>query len=228
MKAPQIKPPLDPSKTHFGFFPARKQAFVRPGWRIIAKNIETGEFLDLGFIDGESENRSLEGIFLPDGDYEVSVLTSSLFWKDASDFDVRLLSIRPGEEVSSLPTIYNLRSSISQGETTIYWSASPSEVEDCVFGVWYSANSPVPTDGPPTETVWYFSEMSEYQMSFRQSAPCYVAVAAMRPGDNPEIGKVHELYLDWKSTPPRPPDDVVVIDTKPQMNGDGGGEASGF
>ena len=197
--------------------PARKQAFVRPGWRIIAKNISTEEVHDLGFIDTESQNPALEGIFLPDGDYEVSVLTSSLFWKDASDFDVRLLSIRPGEEVSSLPTIYNLRSSISQGETTIYWSASPSDVEDCVFGVWYSAHSPVPTDDPPTETVWYFSEMSEYQASFRQNSPCYVAVAAMRPGDEPEIGKVHELFLDWKSTPPRAPDDVVLFDKLPPV-----------
>jgi len=136
-----------------GFYthPARKQAFVRPGWRIIAKNILTDEVLDLGFIDTESDNLALEGIFLPDGDYEISVLTSSLFWKDASDFDVRLLSIRPGEEVSSLPTIYNLRSSISQGETPIYWSASPSDTTDCVFGVWYDSNSPVSTEKHPAE-----------------------------------------------------------------------------
>ena len=193
--------------------PARKQAFVRPGWRIVAKNISTGEFLDLGFIDAESENRALEGIFLPDGDYEVSVLTSSLFWKDASDFETRLLSIRPGEEVTPLPTIYNLRSSVSQGETTIYWSAGYSDLEDCVFGVWYSPTSPVPTDGPPSATVWYFSEMTEYQTSFKQSAPSYAAIAAMKPGNDPEVGKIHELFLDWKSTLPRPPDDVIVIDT---------------
>jgi len=55
--------------------------------------------------------------------------------------------------------------------------------------------------------------MTEYQTSLRQSAPCYAAVAAMKPGNNPEIGKIHELFLDWKSTPSRPPDDVIVIDT---------------
>ncbi|MCL2306134.1 MAG: tyrosine-type recombinase/integrase [Planctomycetaceae bacterium] len=129
---------------------------------------------------------SPEGIFLPDGEYEVSVLTSSLFWKDASDFNVRLLTIKPGEEVSSLPTIYNLRSSISQGETTIHWSAGKSDIDDCVFGVWYFSTSPVPTDGPPSETVWYFSELTEYQTSFKQFSPCYVAIAAMRPGNEPE------------------------------------------
>jgi hypothetical protein len=123
-----------------------------------------------------------------------------------------LLTIRPGEEVSSLPTIYNLRSSISQGETTIHWSAGKSDIGDCIFGVWYFSTSPVPTDGPPSETVWYSPELTEYQTSFKQFDPCYVAVAAMRPGNEPEIGKVHELYLDWKSTPPRAPDDVIVID----------------
>jgi hypothetical protein len=202
--------------------PARKQAFVRPGWRIIAKNILTSETRDLGFIDQASDADTsppsavccLPSVSLPDGDYEISVLTSSLFWKDASDFEVRLLSIRSGEEVSSLPLIYNLRASVSQGETTIHWSASGSDVEDCVFGVWYSSQSPVPTDGPPSETVWHFSELTEYQTSFRQSAPCYAAVAAMKPGDEPEIGKVHELFLDWKSTPPRPPDDVIVTNEK--------------
>jgi hypothetical protein len=81
-----------------------------------------------------------------------------------------------------------------------------------VFGVWYSSTSPVPTDGPPSETVWYFSELTEYQTSLQQLAPCYVAVAALRPGDTPERGKVHELFLDWKSTPLRAPDDVMVLD----------------
>jgi hypothetical protein len=208
--------------------PARKQAFVRPGWRIVVKNILTNEILDLGFIDQRADAGprlpsacepstpvgSLTDINLPDGEYEVSVLTSSLFWKDASDFDIRLLTIKSGEEVSSLPAIYNLRSSISQGETTIRWSAGKSDSDDCVFGIWYASTSPVPADGPPTETVWYFSELTEYQTSFQQVAPCYVAIAAMKPGNEPEFGKIHELWLDWKSTPPRAPDDVIIGDSE--------------
>jgi len=49
------------------------QAFVRPGWRIHASNIVTGESIDLGFIDADSENPALENVSLPDGDYEIAV-----------------------------------------------------------------------------------------------------------------------------------------------------------
>ncbi len=191
--------------------PLHRQALIPPGWRILAKNIGSGEKYDLGFLT--SDQNALENVFLPDGDYEISVLTSSLFWRDATDFDVKLISIRPGEEISPLPLIYNLRSSISQGETTIYWSANRSEVPDCVFGVWYSSHSPVPIAGQPVETVRYSSEMTEYQTSLRQNAPCYVAVAAMRTGDTAELGPVKELFLDWKSAPPRCPDDIMVLDS---------------
>ncbi len=194
-------------------FPARKQAFVKPGWRILAKDLLTNEVHDLGFINAESENHAIENVSLPDGDYEISVLTSSLFWKDTLDTTIRTISIRHGEEISPLPTVYNLRSSISQGETTIYWSANRSDVSDCVFGVWYSQASPVSTDGPPNSVVWYSPDLTEYQTSFSQKAPCYVAVAAMRTGDSTEIGPVKELFLDWKSTPPRCPDDIVVLDS---------------
>ena len=31
----------------------------------------------------------------------------------------------------------------------------------------------------------------------------------MRNGD--ELGKVHELYLDWSNVPPHRPDDVLVL-----------------
>ena len=198
--------------TGYFLLPARKQSFVKPGWSILAKNIVSGEIQNLGFINAESENHTLENIFLPDGDYEISVLTSSLFWKDTFDRTIRQLAVRPDAEVSPLPTIFNLRSSISQGETTIHWSAGPSDVPDCVFGVWYSSTTPVSIDRPSDTTVWYSPEMTEYQTSFKQTAPCYAAVAVIRTGDEPESGPVKELFLDWKSIPPRAPDDVVVFD----------------
>ena len=197
-------------KTIFGTaFRYRHWSVVKPGWRIIAKNIVTGESLELGFID--TENPSLEDVFLPDGDYEISVLTSSLFWKDCLDRTVRTIAIRPGEEVTPLPTIYNLRSAVLNGVTTIRWSANMSELSDCVFGIWYDSQSPVDTNKPPDATIGYYPSQTEYATIFYQNAPAWVAVAAIRTGDNSELGKVHELYLDWSDVPPRRPDDVVVM-----------------
>ena len=187
------------------------QSFVRPGWRILARNIETDVSHDLGFIDADNTERSLKNILLPDGEYEISVLTSALFWKDCIDRTVRTISVRPGVAVSPLPLVYNLRSSVGEGMTTIRWSASPSEVSDCVFGVWYAPDSPVDITRPPDNTVWYSNTMTEYQTSFQQNAPAYVAVAPIRTGDQYEIGVVKELYLDWNNIPPRAPDDVIIL-----------------
>jgi hypothetical protein len=207
-----------------------RQAFVRPGWRVLAKNIDTDEMLDLGFIDADADNPALEDVFLPDGDYEISVLTSSLFWQDCLEREIRMISVRAGEEVTPLPVIYNLRSSVSEGVTTIRWSANRSELEDCVFGIWYSpvpfteeatnGSDDTPTSGSsirppgrgPDATVWYFSSQTEYATTFSQNAPAWVTVAALRTGDEYEMGKVYELYLDWSNVPPRRPDDVMVLD----------------
>jgi hypothetical protein len=184
-----------------------RQSFVRPGWRILATNITTGESFDLGFVD--TETPTLKDVSLPDGDYEIFVLSSSLFWKDCLDRTVRTISVRPGEEVTPLPTIYNLRSAVLDGVTTIRWSANRSD--DCVFGVWYDSQSPVNVARPPDTTVWYYASQTEYVTTFYQNAPAYVAVTAIRTGNEPETGKVHELYLDWSSVPPRRPDDVMVL-----------------
>jgi ABC-type arginine transport system ATPase subunit len=54
--------------------------------------------------------------------------------------------------------------------------------------------------------------MTEYQTSFQQNAPAYVAVVPIRTGNQSEIGIVRELYLDWNNTPPRAPDDVMLFD----------------
>jgi hypothetical protein len=114
--------------------------------------------------------------------------------------------------ISPLPTIYNFRSAILNGVTTIHWSANQSELDDCVFGVWYSSDSPVDTNRPPDTTVWYFSSQIEYATTFYQNAPAYAAVAAMRTGNEPETGNVHELSLEWSDVPPYRPDDVVLLD----------------
>ena len=203
---------FDSVKKEFYQLPISHQALVRPGWRIVAKNIDTEEIYELGFIDASAEIPALEDVFLPDGEYEICVLTSSLFWKDAADHQIRTIVVGADTEITPLPTIYNLRSSVQIGTTLIQWSASKSELDDCVFGVWYGTESPVDTDRPPDTTIWYSSSMTEYQTTFEQQAPAWVAVAAIKPGNEMEKGKIHELYLDWSNTPPRAPDDVMVLD----------------
>ncbi|GHT14336.1 hypothetical protein FACS1894170_11250 [Planctomycetales bacterium] len=113
--------------------------------------------------------------------------------------------------------IYNLRSSVSQGLTTIQWSANQSGIDDCVFGLWYSSESPVDINRPPDETVWYFPTQSEYIATFQQRDKTYLAVAAIRTGNTgtgneSELGNIHELFLDWNNIPPHSPDDVMVFD----------------
>ena len=203
---------FDANRHVFAAQPIHYQSLVRPGWRIFARNLETENLLELGFIDADSEDRSLPDIFLPDEQYEISVLTSSLFWKDAVEHSSRTIIVGADTKITLLPTIYNLRSSIQIGTTLIQWSATKSEVDDCVFGVWYDSESPVDTDRPPDTTIWYSSSMTEYQTTFSQREPAWVAVAAIRPGNETEKGKVHELYLDWSNVPPRAPDDVMVLD----------------
>ena len=96
--------------------------------------------------------------------------------------------------------------------TTIRWSANQSDLDDCVFGVWYDSDSPVDTNRLSDATIWYYSSQTEYITTFYQNAPAWVAVAAMRTGNDAETGKVHELYLDWSNVPPRRPDDVIILD----------------
>jgi len=54
--------------------------------------------------------------------------------------------------------------------------------------------------------------LTEYQTSFHQNAPAYVAVVPIRNGNQAEIGVVKELSLDWSNIPPFAPDDVILFD----------------
>lgn len=130
------------------------QSLIQSGWGIVAKNRSSGTTQKLGFIDAMADERSLTGIFLPDGDYEFYVLTSSYFWKDTIDRTVLFVSLKSGEEISSLPIVENLRSTITNGRTCIKWSTRSCELSDSVFGVWYSSESPVNIDRVPDTTVW--------------------------------------------------------------------------
>jgi hypothetical protein len=95
--------------------------------------------------------------------------------------------------------------------TVIEWSAYPCETNDCRFVIWYSPETPIDTTRQPDTTVVYYSSQIEYRTTFQQNAPAYVCIAAMRTGNEPEYDTFHELFLDWNTTPPRAPDDVLVL-----------------
>ena len=189
----------------------QQSVLVRSGWRIMARDIATGEMKELGFIDAENQGQVLSNIPLPEGDYEIFVLTSSLFWKDCQNLNIRTIAIRSDTEISPLPIIYNLRSSISQGTTIIEWSANQTETQNCVFALWYSSDIPVELTFPPDKTMDYVPSQTEYRTTFQQKEPAYLTLAAMRPGNEPEYGMRYELFMDWNTTPLRAPDDILVL-----------------
>jgi hypothetical protein len=146
---------------------------VHAGWRIIARNIETDETTELGFIDAQNPLRSLENVELPNGQYEISVLTSSLFWKDARDHRLVTITVGANSDAPGLPIIYNLHSTVQRGETRIQWSSSATEMQNISFGLWFSSVSPVDASRPADQSVFYSLEMTEYQTTFSQAQPCY-------------------------------------------------------
>jgi hypothetical protein len=198
------------NKKEFATLSIAHQSLVRSGWKIIAHEITIDKTYELGFIDADNSDHLLSNIFLPNGDYEISVLSSSLFWQDCVERNVRTITIRDDVEITPLPVIYNLRSLVSQGVTIIQWSANQSEIDDCVFGIWYSNKSPVEINRPPDATIWYFPTQTEYQTTFYQQEKSFIAIASMRTGNEAELGTIHELLLDWNVIPPRAPDDVIV------------------
>jgi hypothetical protein len=78
--------------------------------------------------------------------------------------------------------------------------------------LWYSPDASIDVTRPPDEMVWYVPLQTEYRITFQQNAPAYVTIAAMRSGNEPEYGMVHQLFLDWSTTPPYAPNDIIVLD----------------
>lgn len=183
-----------------------RRAFVRPGWRLSARNLETNDLTELGFVDAETKN--LSGVYLPDGQYELIVRTSSVYWKDAFDRSVRRFSVsNNASSPDMIPQVEKLRSSVSGGSTVIRWSAE--SCKDIVFGLWFSKYSPVDTSGAPTTICVAHDGITEYSYTRRQDGPEYLAVAAMR---DEQMGRSSQIYLDYSDEPPRRPDDQVIIE----------------
>jgi hypothetical protein len=81
-----------------------------------------------------------------------------------------------------------------------------------LFVIWYAPDKIIDRTRPPDETIGYVPSQTEYRTTFQQKAPAYMTIAARQPEHEPEYGIIHQLFLDWNSTPPYAPNDVVVLD----------------
>jgi len=190
--------------------PIHKQAFVPPGWRILIRNTETNEQRDLGFIASDAAEKTIKDVDLPDGDYEITLLHSSLFWKDALDRVVRNVSIRSNEEpVLGLPPVLNLTSEVKDGVTVISWSSHSGDYEDCEFGLWFDDTPPVTTLREPDQYTTYTAFDVDYSVRITQSYPLWCVVMAVKGNMR---GPAIEIYLAWSNDTPRRPDDQMAFD----------------
>ena len=190
--------------------PLHKQAFVQPGWRILIRNTETDEQRNLGFIAFDATERAIKDIDLADGDYEVTLLHSSLFWQNARDRVVRNVTIRSGEEPTlGLPPVLNLTSEVSDGITTISWSSNSGDYQDCEFGLWFADTPPVVTFREPDQRIAYTPFDVDYSVKIMQAWPLWCVVMAVKGNMR---GPATEIYLEWSSDSPRRPDDQMAFD----------------
>jgi hypothetical protein len=219
----QTKYPFPPYMSHRTIFTTNYSVLMRAGWRMMARDLATGMVSELGFIPALSEpallesattaaGRTLTGVELPEGEYEIFVLTSGMYWRDAMDRKIYTISVHPDQpEISPLPKINNLRVSkladmtgsdvnLQEGETgfILEWNTTPladlndsgNDSNGLYFAFWYSpalttgAGAPVDVNRAPDALVPYDENRTEYDTDFLLPPPCYVAAAAYRNAEN--------------------------------------------
>jgi hypothetical protein len=175
----------------------------------LVRNLETNEKRDLGFIEQDAVEKAIKDVDLVDGDYEITLLYSSLFWQNAIDRVVRNVTIKSGEEPTiGLPPIINLRSEIEDGITHILWESEPG-FDECDFGIWFAETPPVVTFREPDQTVTYTVSNVEYGVNTTQSVPLWCVVMAIKGNMR---GPASEIFLNWSNDSPKRPDDQMAFD----------------
>ena len=189
--------------------PIHKQVFVKPGWRVLVRNVETNMQRDLGFIEFDATEKTISDVELADGDYEITLLYSSLFWQNVIDRVVRNVTIRSGEDPTlGLPPILNLRGEVENGVTRILWD-SETGFDDCTFGLWFAESPPVVVMREPDQIVEYMASELEYRVNLTQTQPMWCMVMAVKGNMR---GPASEIFLDWSNDSPRRPDDQMAFD----------------
>jgi hypothetical protein len=172
---------------------------------IYARNVETGAVTVLGTIEGDAAQKTLTGVAIAPGTYEMWTTHDSTLFAGARRSATRIYTFRDdGPPIADpLPGVVNLASTIKRGVATITWGiAHPISVWGLSFGVWYSATSPVATFTTPTELVTASKVRTSFETFHKQTAAEYVAVALI--GADGSLGPVAELALPWGVAPGSP------------------------
>lgn len=185
----------------------RHNAYVLPGWNLVARNAETDELVSLGFIAADADPMTLEDVTLADGVWEIEARPAEWFWDSCRGRKV--VTLIAGEEdeeeepLQGLPAIQNLHREIISFQSVIKWKVGTEyEPQSFKFGLWFSPTSPVDTSGDPDVETSYFSGIGDYEYTHAQAAAEYVAVAAFT---DEAVGLVAEIELPWEAVAPTSP-----------------------
>jgi hypothetical protein len=192
--------------------PTLRHVFTCEGWRLILTITETGEEIDLGFINAEDSDRAVRDVNLLPANYELSVRSSSLFWDNIFDRVKRTFVIRPEAEqpVMGLPPIDHLSSSVSGGVTTISWSCDMGDFLESEFWVWLSDDLFVDTGVAPNQKIPRQAWRTEYSMEMTQNQTLRCAVQVVSGSLR---GEILEIFLPWKNAPTQRPEDQIAVKT---------------
>lgn len=190
-----------------GFFGSRHNAFVKPGFMIYARDVDSDVVTQLGFInEGDTE---LTGVSLSTGTYDIEARPWGWFWPDCRSSKFLRVIISGGGILNAIPeAIVNLRANpYSDWGRDILWTWHDSfrPADPTHFGLWFSVTSPVSTAGAPDVEITTIKPAGDLHMyRYAQTEAIYIA---MRAKDNILWnGPVSEIFLDFPSGSINSPD----------------------
>lgn len=185
----------------------RLRANVTDGYKLYARNVDTGVETYLGFVSATAAPLQLAGVALSDGNYEIVVVLAGYCWpaeRQTTRFAVRILG---GAVYTPLPALAGLTYAYTETQTNLVWSWIAATGEDTPddFAIWTAAALPVSTAGAPAYVVAAAGAGSYGQLITQGAAILYVAACSRK-------GAVKGPFA--LLTIPAPPGDVTSPDNQ--------------
>ncbi len=181
------------------------------GWHLWARNIETNESINLGFISADlpADQRKLGDIPLADGTWQIEVRPQHYYWSDCRSRRIATLVTENGQIASAnLPIIENLHRDIVNHKSIITWQIQSGDYpDDMHFAIWISADNPPDTSEPPIRQIPYIKGRYEYRYELTQTQTLYCTITA-RSKDKTAIPAT--ISLPWQTTSPKSPENQLA------------------